>query len=179
MEDKYAAVSSATNVLYPITISKSGRERQIGTLVVPGWIRERCAEVLFEGDEDESSVVGCALECLLKTPIHLRLPLASAILLVGGTTLLPNFQSRFGQELLRALHTDRRFKSLSGLADHIEFLEDSGSGKVFVANCRAWVGGSLIGSLKSTVVEISKDKYTGQVPDWTTANLSKSDDSDE
>ncbi|RGB33416.1 actin family [Rhizophagus diaphanus] len=179
MENKYASVSSATNVLYPITISKSGRERQIGTLIIPGWIRERCAEVLFEGDEDESSVVGCALECLLKTPIHLRRPLASAILLVGGTTLLPNFQSRFGQELLRALHTDRRFKSLSGLADHIEFLEDSGSGKVFVANCRAWVGGSLIGSLKSTVVEITREKYTGQVPDWTTANLSKSDDNDE
>jgi hypothetical protein len=66
MENKYASVSSATNILYPLTISKKGRERQIGTLIVPGWIRERCAEVLFEGDEDESSVVGCALECLLK-----------------------------------------------------------------------------------------------------------------
>ncbi len=66
MEHKYVSVSSATSVMYPITISKNGRERQIGTLVIPGWIRERCAEVLFEGDEDESSVVGCTLECLLK-----------------------------------------------------------------------------------------------------------------
>ncbi|CAI2163264.1 6545_t:CDS:2 [Funneliformis geosporum] len=178
MEDKYATVVSTSDVLYPFTISKRGRERQIGTLVVPGWIRERCAEVLFEGDEDESSVVGCALECLLKTPIHLRAPLASAILLIGGTTLLPNFQSRFGHELLRTLNTDRRFKSLSKLVGHIGFLEDTGSGKVFVANCRTWVGGSLIGSLKSTVIEISREKFNGQVPDWTTANLSKSDETE-
>ncbi|CAG8446206.1 3527_t:CDS:2 [Acaulospora colombiana] len=171
MEEKYSSVSSATDIHYPITISKVGRERQMGTLIIPGWIRERCAEVLFEGDEDESSVVGCALECLLKTPINLRQPLTSSILLIGGTTLLPNFQSRFAQELLRALHTDKRFSSLSGLRHHISFLEEKGSGKMFVANCRAWVGGSLIGSLKSTVVEISREKYTGQVPDWTTSNL--------
>ncbi|CAG8508265.1 3806_t:CDS:2 [Racocetra fulgida] len=173
MEEKYSSVSSATEVSYPITISKNGRERQLGTLIIPSWIRERCAEVLFEGDEDESSIVGCALECLLK--------------------------QRFAQEVLRALNKDRRFKPLSGLADHFEFLEDNGSGKVFVANCRAWVGGkvfqtnlrlnvillliikhlltefydtsgSLIGSLKSTVVEITREKYTGQVPDWTTSD---------
>ncbi|CAG8826991.1 27763_t:CDS:2, partial [Gigaspora margarita] len=171
MEEKYASVSSATDVSYPITLSKNGRERQMGTLIIPSWIRERCAEVLFEGDEDESSIVGCALECLLKTPMHLRRPLFSSILLIGGTTLLPNFQQRFAQEVLRALNKDRRFKPLSGLADHFEFLEDNGSGKVFVANCRAWVGGSLIGSLKSTVVEITREKYTGEVPDWTTPNI--------
>ncbi|CAG8652056.1 13052_t:CDS:2 [Racocetra persica] len=199
MEAKYSSVSSATEVSYPITLSKNGRERQMGTLIIPSWIRERCAEVLFEGDEDESSIVGCALECLLKTPMHLRRPLFSSILLIGGTTLLPNFQQRFAQEVLRALNKDRRFKPLSGLADHFEFLEDNGSGKVFVANCRAWVGGkvfqtnlrlnvmllliikhlltefydtsgSLIGSLKSTVVEITREKYTGQVPDWTTSD---------
>ncbi|CAG8452696.1 7408_t:CDS:2 [Diversispora eburnea] len=170
MEAKYLSVSSATDILYPITISKLGRERQMGTLIIPGWIRERCAEVLFEGDEDESSVVGCALECLLKTPINLRRPLASAILLIGGTTLLPNFQSRLAQEILRAINTDKRFTSLRGLAEHIDFLEEHGSGKVFGANCRAWIGGSLIGSLKSTVVEITREKYSGQVPDWTTSN---------
>ncbi|CAG8653621.1 16303_t:CDS:2 [Cetraspora pellucida] len=200
MEEKYSSVSSATDVSYPITISKNGRERQMGTLIIPSWIRERCAEVLFEGDEDESSIVGCALECLLKTPMHLRRPLFSSILLIGGTTLLPNFQQRFAQEVLRALNKDRKFKPLSGLADHFEFLEDNGSGKVFVANCRAWVGGnvfqinsrlnvtytftynkcvtyriydnsgSLIGSLKSTVVEITREKYMGQVPDWTTSD---------
>lgn len=38
-----------------------------GTLIIPGWIRERAAEVLFEGgDVDESSVAEVILESLLK-----------------------------------------------------------------------------------------------------------------
>lgn len=38
-----------------------------GTLVVPGWVRERAAEVLFEGgDVDESSVAEVLLDALLK-----------------------------------------------------------------------------------------------------------------
>jgi actin-related protein 10 len=38
-----------------------------GTLIVPGWIRERGSEVLFEGgDVDESSVAETILDCLLK-----------------------------------------------------------------------------------------------------------------
>ncbi|CAG8433384.1 8109_t:CDS:10 [Ambispora gerdemannii] len=173
-EKKYASISSATEIYYPITLSKHGRERQMGTLVLPGWIRERAAEVLFEGDEDESSIVGCLLECLLKTPIHLRQPLAASILLIGGTTLLPNFQPRLHQEILRALSTDNRFQNLNGLNNHIAFLEEKSNGKVFVANCRAWVGGSLIGSLKSTVVEITREKYSGKVPDWTTESIARS-----
>lgn len=38
-----------------------------GTLVIPGWIRERAAEVLFEGgDTDEASVAETILDALLK-----------------------------------------------------------------------------------------------------------------
>jgi actin-related protein 10 len=41
-----------------------------GTLVVPGWVRERGSEVLFEGgDVDESSVAETILDCLLKVEI--------------------------------------------------------------------------------------------------------------
>ena len=47
-----------------------------GVLVVPGWIRERAAEVLFEGgDVDESSVVEVILDALLKVGAHLAQPL--------------------------------------------------------------------------------------------------------
>lgn len=39
----------------------------LGTLIIPGWIRERTAEVLFEGgDIDESSVAEVLLEALLR-----------------------------------------------------------------------------------------------------------------
>jgi actin-related protein 10 len=38
-----------------------------GTLIIPGWVRERAAEVLFEGgDVDESSVAEVVLDCLLR-----------------------------------------------------------------------------------------------------------------
>lgn len=39
----------------------------LGTLIIPGWIRERGSELLFEGgDVDESSVAEVILDCLLK-----------------------------------------------------------------------------------------------------------------
>ncbi len=38
-----------------------------GTLVIPGWVRERAAEMLFDGgDIDEQSIVETTLECLRK-----------------------------------------------------------------------------------------------------------------
>jgi len=41
-----------------------------GTLVIPGWIRERSAEVLFEGgDVDESSLAELILDTLLKVSV--------------------------------------------------------------------------------------------------------------
>ncbi|CAL1717083.1 unnamed protein product [Somion occarium] len=75
-----------------------------GTLIVPGWIRERAAEVLFEGgDVDESSVAEVVLESLLKAPVDLRKTLASSILVTGGTPMLPGFIPRLQTELLRAV----------------------------------------------------------------------------
>jgi actin-related protein 10 len=39
----------------------------LGTLIIPGWIRERGSELLFEGgDVDESSIAEVILDCLLK-----------------------------------------------------------------------------------------------------------------
>ena len=38
-----------------------------GTLLIPGWVRERAVEVLFEGgDVDESSVAEVILDCLMR-----------------------------------------------------------------------------------------------------------------
>ncbi|KAI0077080.1 actin-domain-containing protein [Panus rudis PR-1116 ss-1] len=75
-----------------------------GTLIVPGWIRERAAEVLFEGgDVDEASVAEVILESLLKAPVDLRKTLAANILVVGGTPMMPGFIPRLQSELLRAV----------------------------------------------------------------------------
>ncbi|KXN91653.1 Actin-related protein 10 [Leucoagaricus sp. SymC.cos] len=76
----------------------------MGTLVIPGWIRERAAEVLFEGgDIDESSLAALILDVLLKTPMDLRKTVACSILVTGGTAMLPGFIPRLQAEILRAI----------------------------------------------------------------------------
>ncbi|OBZ62673.1 Actin-related protein 10 [Grifola frondosa] len=101
----YMRHSTATDLhvrVDPPPAQQTGTGR--GTLIVPGWIRERAAEVLFEGgDVDESSVAEVILDCLLKVPVDLRKTLASTILVVGGTPMLPGFIPRLHAELVRAV----------------------------------------------------------------------------
>ncbi|EIW57670.1 actin-domain-containing protein [Trametes versicolor FP-101664 SS1] len=101
----YGRHSTATDIhmrVDPPPAQQTGTGR--GTLIVPGWIRERAAEVLFEGgDVDESSVAEVILDCLLKVPVDLRKTLASTILVVGGTPMLPGFIPRLQAELVRAV----------------------------------------------------------------------------
>ncbi|KAI9483940.1 MAG: hypothetical protein EXX96DRAFT_479087 [Benjaminiella poitrasii] len=179
--ESYKNFSSATDLYFPI-ILKDGTK---ATLLIPGWIRERAVEVLFEGDEDEPSIVQCILEGLLKLQPDLRKPLISSMLLIGGTSLLPGFQSRLKQELLRVMrdpleYEKRRYGSLLRLYKSIKFIDNSeekGSGRVFMNSVRGWVGGSLVGSLKLSGEEILRDKFTGVVTDWSIGNWSNSIDS--
>ena len=64
----YIRHSTATDLkmkVEPPASQQAGTGR--GTLIIPGWIRERAAEVLFEGgDVDESSVAEVVLDSLLK-----------------------------------------------------------------------------------------------------------------
>lgn len=64
----YTRHSTATELrmrVVPPASQQTGTGR--GTLVIPGWVRERAAEVLFEGgDVDESSVAEVILDALLK-----------------------------------------------------------------------------------------------------------------
>jgi len=66
----YTRHSTATQLqmrVVPPISQQAGTGR--GTLIIPGWIRERGAEVLFEGgDVDESSVAEVILDALLKVP---------------------------------------------------------------------------------------------------------------
>ncbi|EPQ52784.1 actin-domain-containing protein [Gloeophyllum trabeum ATCC 11539] len=101
----YTRHSTATDLrmkVVPPPAQQTGTGR--GTLIIPGWIRERAAEVLFEGgDVDESSVAEVILESLLKVPVDLRKTMASSILVVGGTSMLPGFIPRLHAELIKAL----------------------------------------------------------------------------
>lgn len=80
--------------------SSSGR----GSIIIPGWIRERAAEILFEhGDEDELSLVEMILQTLVKLPVDLRILLASNIYVVGGTAMLPGLVHRLRKEVVYRL----------------------------------------------------------------------------
>ncbi|KAH9964476.1 actin-domain-containing protein [Russula dissimulans] len=103
----YMRHSTATDLRLKVTPPASQQTGTgLGTLIVPGWIRERGSEVLFEGgDVDESSISETILDCLLKIPVDLRKTLASSILVTGGTAMLPGFIPRLHTELIRAIAT--------------------------------------------------------------------------
>ncbi|KAH7884756.1 actin family [Phlebopus sp. FC_14] len=105
LANMYMRHSSATDIQIRVDPPVSQRMGTgLGTLVIPGWIRERAAEVLFEGgDVDESSVAEVILDALLKVPVDLRKTLASSILVTGGTAMLPGFIPRLHAELVRAI----------------------------------------------------------------------------
>ncbi|CAO0796179.1 unnamed protein product [Mucor circinelloides] len=174
--EAYKNFSSATDLYYPITLKDGTR----ATLLLPGWIRERAVEVLFEGDEDEPSIAQCILDSLLKLQPDLRKPLISSMLFIGGTSLLPGFQSRMKQELLRIMrdpldYEKRRYGALLRLHKSVKFIdnpEEKGAGRIFMNNVRGWIGGSLVGSLKLSGEEITKEKFSGNVTDWSIGNWS-------
>jgi actin-related protein 10 len=73
MRDLYVRHSSATDLRLAVPVpgavpSGAGTSTTIrATLIIPGWVRERAAEVLFEdGDLDETSVAEVILDALLK-----------------------------------------------------------------------------------------------------------------
>ncbi|RCI07074.1 hypothetical protein CU098_013960, partial [Rhizopus stolonifer] len=172
--ETYKNLSSATDLYYPITLKDGTR----ATLLIPGWIRERTVEVLFEGDEDESSIAQCILDALLKLQPDLRKPLISSMLFIGGTSLLPGLQSRMKQELLRIMrdpldYEKRKYGPLLRLHKSIKFIdnpEEKGAGRIFMNNVRGWIGGSLVGSLKISGEEMAKEKFSGSVNDWSIGN---------
>ncbi|KAI9512350.1 actin-domain-containing protein [Russula earlei] len=129
-----------------------------GTLIVPGWIRERGSEVLFEGgDVDESSIAETILDCLLKVPVDLRKILASSIL-VTGRPRPPAYD---------------RYAPLRPLVPHFAILNNpsptppsgarggrnAGKAPAFTPATMAWVGGSLAGALKTGGMEVAREKW--------------------
>ncbi|KIK55142.1 hypothetical protein GYMLUDRAFT_176167 [Collybiopsis luxurians FD-317 M1] len=107
LADMYMRHSTTTDLrlrVEPPSSMASSNSLGFGTLIIPGWIRERTAEVLFEGgDVDEGSLAEIILDALLKVPVDLRKTLASSILVVGGTSMLPGFIPRLQAEILRAI----------------------------------------------------------------------------
>jgi actin-related protein 10 len=63
----YQRHSTTRDLSFKVNPPGIGAPTGRGTLIVPGWVRERAAEVLFEGgDIDESSVAEVILDCLMR-----------------------------------------------------------------------------------------------------------------
>ncbi|KAI8318346.1 actin-like ATPase domain-containing protein [Martensiomyces pterosporus] len=167
---------------------------QGGTLRIPGWVRERAAEVLLAGDkaEDQAGVVECIAKCLQLAPIDTRRSLAKKILVVGGVADLPHLRVRILHDLVAHLRTSKGVGSQKwqALADYVALAEEpgaalaeaqeagaqqqpqatGGNGQVFRPSDRCWIGASLAAAARIGGVDVKRDEFDGvNLPDWTTA----------
>ncbi|ADV22349.1 hypothetical protein I305_02804 [Cryptococcus gattii E566] len=101
----FASTSASKDMTFPVHTVKGSIQMGHDTIIVPGWIRERAAEVLFQDDEEDEgeSIVNALLNTILKLPVDLRPSLISSILITGGSASLPGFIPRLRVSLLRSL----------------------------------------------------------------------------
>ncbi|KAJ3090322.1 hypothetical protein HK100_007487 [Physocladia obscura] len=162
-------------------------------LKIPGWVRERAAEIWFEGSGttpgEDDSLVSLILDGLVKLPIDTRTAVASNIVLTGGGAMVVGLHTRLEHDL-------RSVGDGGGSAVVSGFLVNDGRGgkrgalhrfdevrrlvrekmgvvrTVFQPNLLPWIGGSLSGAVKMTMSELSRENYQSDrdlyaVPDWT------------
>jgi len=133
-------------------------------LQVDGETREAVCEVLFEQDNERTSVATMILDSLLSCPIDTRKELASNLIIVGGTSMIIGFKSRLFQEmkflLQQSPYKDRLLIKPEDLKLH------AGPSK---ANFACWTGASLFGATDA----ISSRSFTREsyfkdrsIPDW-------------
>lgn len=95
-----ASPSSSASTLAQAT----NKSQSSGVIVMPGWVRERAAELFFEqGDQDDPSIVDMAVTSISKLPIDLRRVMCENVLVSGGTAMLPGFPNRFRTQLVEAM----------------------------------------------------------------------------
>ncbi|RWS26689.1 actin-related protein 10-like protein [Leptotrombidium deliense] len=144
-----------------------------GTKIIDirGIVRERTAEVLFEDFENEQSIATLILDSILKCPLDTRKLLATNIVLVGGTCILPGFKHRLLSEL-KSLADSSRYKDRIYFKD---FLFHSPPSK---ENYTCWLGASIFGATDAVNTRsVTRDQYlksNGKViGDWCTWYPSK------
>jgi len=105
-------------------------------LNIEGEVREKACEVLFEPDIDGNNLALAIVDAVLKSPIDTRKSLASNIILIGGTAMLPGIKKRLLAEL-KAIANSTKFCTNVGT---VEFKIHPLPVK---ENCMAWLGGSI------------------------------------
>lgn len=154
--DIKSGLGTPCDVNYPIDGTK--------TLVVPGALRESVCEVMFEMYGDEHTVPTLIIEAILQSPRDVRKLLASNIVIIGGTSMLPGFKHRIMKEL-KSLATSNRFKS-SMHFDEFAFHNLT----TCKENYAAWLGASIFGSTEVLATRaLTKEQYIKNeksIQDW-------------
>lgn len=163
---KIAAVAPATALAAPKDETRVLANLPGGrTLSFPRWLGEEVCEALFQkDDEDDRSLPVALAETLLWVNSDLRTPLASTVLLIGGTAMLPGFASRLIDSTVALIQADARYETLRSLTPKLKVAEHP-----FKPNLLAWTGGSALGALKVHGQEVTREQYASSdkiAPDW-------------
>jgi len=138
---------------------------------IPGKVREKAFEILWERDNDNLSIPTMILDALIKCPVDTRKPLAENILLVGGTTMAKGFASRLKAELLHLVNSELYAEKLKVRT----FKFHTAPSK---PNYTAWLGGAIFGIADLPSRCVSKENYleSNRVPDWVNLIDNKKDE---
>lgn len=132
------------------------------TVTIPGTLREWAPEILFEQDADNKSIATLVLDSLLRCSIDTRKELASNIIIMGGTAMLPGFKHSLLSEI-KMLLNDPKYSSQLPLKE-IKFHSPPAK-----ENFVAWLGAAAFGATEAVPSRsITKDQYRQKryIPDW-------------
>lgn len=138
------------------------REGGTDTFCIPGNVREAVHEVLFEQDNDQTSISTMILDAIIKCPIDMRKPLAENILVIGGTAMASGFKARLLDEL-KHLVQQPKYESRLALKT-FKFHKPPAK-----ENYVAWLGGAIFGGTDMiSTRSLTKEAYVkhNKVPDW-------------
>ncbi|XP_054153136.1 actin-related protein 10-like [Oppia nitens] len=130
-EEGMSISAPPSNVLYPIDGQK--------VLNIPGSLRESVCEVLFEMYGDEHTIPTLIIDAILKCSLDSRRHLASNIIIIGGTSMLPGFRHRLLNEL-KALAKSNRYES------KLHFHDFKFHTNPCPANYSSWLGAAIFAS---------------------------------
>ncbi|CAK9828640.1 Actin-related protein 10 [Anthophora retusa] len=131
------------------------------SITIPGELREKAFEVLFERDNDNLSIPTMILDAILQCPIDARRVMAQNILLIGGTVMTKGFASRLKSELLTLVQSNLYSEKLKIQT----FMFHTAPSK---PNYTAWLGGAIFGAADLRSRVLTKENYlkSNRVPDW-------------
>lgn len=135
-------------------------------LKVPGSLRESVCEVLFEMYGEEHTIPTLIIDAILRCPVDCRKVLASNIVLIGGTVMIPGFKHRLYKEIKHLSSKSERYKKLS-FANDFKFHQ-----LPCKENYASWLGASIFStsdllSMRSTTYE-QYLKNNEKIHDWST-----------